>query len=69
MFAVLVELASHMDCSLAIVCQVLIITGSIFEYVRLEDTECVEQFASAARGNSLADEVAYENSGSGPYCC
>jgi hypothetical protein len=61
MFAVLVELVGHMDCSLASICQVFIIAGSIFEYVKLEDTERVEQFASAARANNLADEVADEN--------
>ena len=61
MFAVLVELASNMGSSLASICQVLIIAGSIFEYVKFEDTEHVRQFATAARGNSLADEVADEN--------
>jgi hypothetical protein len=61
MFAVLVELAGHMDSSLASICQVLIIAGSIFEFVKLEDAEYVRQFASAAQGNRLADEVADEN--------
>jgi hypothetical protein len=62
MFAVLVELANHMDSSLATVCQVLIIAGSIFEFVKLEDAEHVRRFASAAQENRLADEVADENS-------
>jgi len=61
MFAVLVELARRMDSSLATVCQVLIIAGSIFEYEKFEDTDHVRQFASAALGNSLADTVADEN--------
>ena len=61
MFAVLVELANHMDSNLASICQVLIIAGSIFEFVKLEDAEHVRQFASAAQGNRLADEVADEN--------
>ena len=58
MFAVLVELANHMDSSLASICQFLIIAGSIFEFVKLEDTEDVRRFASAEQGNRLADEVA-----------
>ena len=61
MFAVLVDLASNMDSSLASICQVLIIAGSIFEYVKFEDTEHLTQFASAARDNRLALEVADEN--------
>jgi len=61
MFAVLVELANHMDSSLATVCLMLIIAGSIFEFVKLEDAEYVRQFASAAQGNRLADEIADEN--------
>ena len=61
MFAILVELASNMGSNLASICQVLIIVGSIFEYAKLEDIEHLRQFASAARANSLADEVADEN--------
>ena len=59
--AVLVELASNMGSSLASICQVLIIAGSIFEFVKLEDSERLREFASVARANSLADEVADEN--------
>jgi hypothetical protein len=61
MFAVLVELATKMGSSLASICQVLIVAGFIFECVKFDDTERLEQFASAARGNSLADEVADGN--------
>jgi hypothetical protein len=61
MFALLRELAGSMDSSLASLCQVLIVTGSIFEYVRFEDDEHLKRFATAAREIKLAAEVDEEN--------
>jgi len=61
MFALLRELAGSMDSSLASLCQVLIVIGSIFEYVRFEDDEHLKRFATAAREIKLATEVDGEN--------
>jgi len=61
MFDLVSQLASGMGSSLASLCQVLIVTGSVFEYVKFEDAEHLGEFLSAARGNKLADDVDEQN--------
>lgn len=46
---------------MAELCQVLILTGAIFEYLRFEDPEYLEQFVSVVRRNRLADQVDPKN--------
>jgi predicted transcriptional regulator len=60
-FGLLGELASAMESSVASFCEMLIVTGSIFEYVRLEDAEHLQEFACAARANRFADEIEEKN--------
>ncbi len=61
MFALLRDLAGSMGSSLAELCQVFILAGSIFEYVRFEDNQYLGRFVTAVRKNKLADEVDKEN--------
>lgn len=61
LFALLSDLAGNMGSTLAGLCQVLVLTGSIFEYIRFEGAQHLEQFASAVRMNTLADNVGEEN--------
>ncbi len=61
MFGLLCDLASSMGSTLAELCQVMILAGSIFEYIRFENANHLEEFVSAARMNKLAAEVDEEN--------
>jgi hypothetical protein len=61
MFGLLSDLAGSMGSNLAAVCQVFILTGSIFEYIQFEDAERVGQFASAVQRSRLAYTVDDKN--------
>ena len=65
MFRLLFDLAGSMETNMAELCKVMIITGSILEFLRFEDDEHLKQFASAARMRSLTDAVAEENPSKG----
>lgn len=55
------DLARYIGSSLAELSRVMILTGSIFEYIRFENSGDLSEFVSAARMNKLADEVDQEN--------
>jgi hypothetical protein len=55
--AIATDLAVSMGSSLAELCQVLILTGAIFDCLRFENSEHLMEFASSVRSNILADEV------------
>jgi hypothetical protein len=61
MFRFMSDLAGSMGSNLATVCQVFILTGSIFEYVQFEDGQRLGQFASAARRNELGETIDEKN--------
>ncbi len=62
MFTLTCELARNMGTTLAGLIQVMVLTGSILEYIKLENPADLEEFVSAAHMNRLADEVDQENS-------
>jgi|SRR5208282_1576595 len=61
LFRLLFDLADSMETSIPELCKVMILTGSILEYMRFEDDEYLKQFASAARMSRFTDSVADEN--------
>jgi hypothetical protein len=61
MFSLMGDLAGNMGSTLAELCQVMILAGSIFEYIRFEDAAHRGELVSAARMNKLAGEVDAEN--------
>ncbi len=60
MFRLAHDLAGKMGSSLAEHCQVMILIGSVYEYMQFEVPEHLREFVSAARINKL-DEVDEEN--------
>jgi hypothetical protein len=61
MFTLVCDIADGMGSTLAELCQVMILTGSIFEYVPFENAAHLGEFVSAARMNKSADGVDEEN--------
>ena len=61
MFTLLCDLATSMGSTRAELCQVMIMAGSIFEYVRFENATDRGEFVSATRMSKLADEVDEKN--------
>jgi hypothetical protein len=55
MFKLLSNLADSMETNIPELCKILILTGSILEYMRFEDDKNLKQFASIAKaeGNPL----------------
>ena len=61
MFKILSHLADSMETSIPELCKIMILTGSILEYMRFEDEEYLKRFASAARMIKRTDDVAEGN--------
>jgi hypothetical protein len=61
MFRLLFDLADSVETNIPELCKIMILMGSILEYMRFEDDEYLKQFVSAARMSRLTDYVADEN--------
>jgi hypothetical protein len=61
MFKLLSNLADSMETNIPELCKIMILTGSILEYMRFEDDKNLKQFASIARMGRLTDNVAEGN--------
>ena len=61
MFRLLCDLAERMGASVAELCQAMILTGSIYEYARFNDTDHMARFVAAAQGSMLGEKVDEES--------
>jgi hypothetical protein len=61
MFKLLCDPTGEPGSSLAELCQAMILTGSIHEYMRLDEAEHLRKFVAAAQMSKVADGLNQEN--------